>query len=91
MFANGTYYDTATAIATGADFPDVRIMIVGNKHDCKSPIEDFNSTFPVAVPWSRPSAALLSLKKDVMGSGVSATCWYYGLELHKTQNVGIFM
>ena len=67
-----------------ADLPSIRLLVVGNRHDCKNPIEDFypsinDSAHPLAHPWARASPANVGLGDDVMGGaggGFSATCWY---------------
>eukprot|EP00966_Prymnesium_polylepis_P134696 3113362-Prymnesium_polylepis.1 len=93
---DGKYVNASTAIAT-ANFPDIRLMVVGNKHDCPVPIDDWSangSGLVVAQPWARASPQTVGSGIDVMGgaaigSGMSATCWYFGLELHLTQKVPI--
>lgn len=67
-----------------ADLPNIRLLVVGNRHDCKNPIEDFypsinDSAHPLAHPWARASPENVGLGDDVMGGaggGFSATCWY---------------
>jgi len=66
--------------------------------DCAAPIADYypspgnnNSKLKLAHPWQKPNASTIGLGKDVMGGDgqgeLSATCYYWGLELHTTQKV----
>ena len=47
----------------------------------------------LAHPWQKPNASTIGVGKDVMGGDgkgeLSATCYYWGLELHTTQKVPI--
>ena len=96
----GRYINTSEAIANSAKYPDVRFLIVGNKHDCAAPIDDFypsptnnDAKLPLAHPWQKSSPASIGGGKDVMGGNgdgeMSAVCWYFGVELHNTQKVPI--
>ena len=71
---NGTYIDTPTAINMSANYPDLRFLIVGNKHDCKDPIDDFfpspdntNKALALAHAWQKSSPKAVAPGKDVMG------------------------
>jgi len=95
---NGSYINASTAIATASQYPNIRLMVVGNKHDCKEPIDDWNTTaqggLMVSQPWQRANASSVGAAPDVMGGaklgmGMSATCWYFGFELHLSQNIPI--
>ena len=85
---NGTYMTALEGIAAAANYPDIRLMTVGNVHDCKEPIIDFypsgtnDSTHPLYHPWAVASPNTVGLGKDVMGGTsckgplcFSATCW----------------
>ena len=84
--SNGTYITAEQAIASAGQYPDIRLMVVGNKHDCVEPIVDWSDNsseklFSVAQPWARANASSVGSGVDVMGGareglGMSATCWY---------------
>eukprot|EP01052_Picozoa_sp_SAG31_P038036 SAG31_NODE_5006_length_2806_cov_2.510898_2_plen_210_part_00 len=91
----GKYVNATDYIAAAAKFPRVRLMTVGNVHDCKEPIIDFypsgtnDSAHQLYHPWAVASPATVGIGKDVMGGTsckgplcFSATCLYYGMELN---------
>jgi hypothetical protein len=96
---NGTYISASEAIAASSNYTNLRFMVVGNKHNCPAPIDDWNTTasggggLTLAHAWSLPSPATIGGGKDVMGGNgageMSATCYYYGLELHTTLGVPV--
>ena len=97
---DGRYVSTGEAINASASYPSLRFLVVGNKHDCKEPEEDFypspynsNPAIKLAHPWQKPSPSSIGGGKDVMGGlgggEMSAVCYYWGLELHTTQRVPI--
>ena len=79
--------NASQGIAAAADLPNIRLMVVGNRHDCADPIEDFypsinDSAHPPAHPWARASPANVGFGPDVVGGaggGFSATCWCFGM------------
>ena len=96
----GHYVATDEAIKDASKYPDLRFFVVGNKHDAPAPIADWfpspatnNSAYKVAHGWQQPNASTIGVGKDVMGGDgageMSATCYYWGLELHTTQKVPI--
>jgi hypothetical protein len=97
---DGQYSSAAEAIAMSGNYSNVRFLVIGNKHDCAAPIDDFfpsptnnNSKLPLAHTWQKPSPATVGGGKDVMGGDgageMSAVCYYFGLEMHLTQNIPI--
>jgi hypothetical protein len=99
---NGKYMNATEGVAAAANFPHIRLITVGNVHDCKEPIIDFfpsgtnDSTHPLAHPWAVASPTTVGLGKDVMGGTsctgplcFSATCWYYGMELQQKLKIPI--
>ena len=99
---DGKYMNATEGVAAAAKFPHIRLMTVGNVHDCKEPIIDFfpsgtnDSTHPLARPWAVASPTTVGLGKDVMGGTsctgplcFSATCWYYGMELQQKLKIPI--
>ena len=65
----------------------LRFLVIGNKHDCPTPIKDYfpspgnnNSKLTLAHPWQKPNASSIGVGKDVMGGNgvgeLSATCYY---------------
>lgn len=98
--ASGSYVTSDAAIKDSVNYPNLRFLVVGNKHDCPAPVADFypspgnnNSALRLAHPWQKPSPATIGGGKDVMGGNgageMSATCYYWGLELHTTQKIPI--
>eukprot|EP00937_MAST-01D_sp_MAST-1D-sp2_P001120 g1120.t1 len=96
----GRYVNTSEAIATSARYADVRFAVVGNKHDCAAPIDDFypspgnnKASLPLAHAWQKSSPGAIGGGKDVMGGNgdgeMSAVCWFFGAELHDTLRVPI--
>jgi hypothetical protein len=72
----GKYVTTDEAIKDSVNHPNVRFLIIGNKHNCDSPIEDFypspnnnNSKLGLAHPWQKPSPASIGGGKDVSRRG----------------------
>lgn len=66
----GRYVPTDEAIKDSINFPNIRFLVVGNKHVCADPIEDFypsptnnNSALPVAHSWQKPSPASIGVGK----------------------------
>ena len=97
---NGQYVSTDEAIKDAVNHPDLRFLVIGNKHDCPAPITDYypspgttNSKLTLAHPWQKPNATSIGVGKDVMGGNgageLSATCYYWGLELQMTQKIPI--
>ena len=97
---DGRYVSTGEAINASANYPNLRFLVVGDKHVCEEPEEDFypspynsNPAIKLAHPWQKPSPASIGGGKDVMGGKgggeMSAVCYYWGLELHTTQRVPI--
>jgi hypothetical protein len=97
---HGQYIDSEAAINMSSAYPNLRFLVVGNKHDCKEPIKDFypspgnaNVKLALAHPWQKSSPESIGGGMDVMGGNgpgeMSATCWYFGMELHDTQKVPI--
>jgi hypothetical protein len=71
---DGRYVSTGEAINASASYPSLRFLVVGNKHDCKEPEEDFypspynsNPAIKLAHPWQKPSPSSIGGGKDVMG------------------------
>lgn len=96
----GKYVSTDEAIKDAVNHPNLRFLVIGNKHDCLEPISDYypspgnnNSKLTLAHPWQKPNATTIGVGKDVMGGNgageMSATCYYWGLELHTTQKIPI--
>jgi sialate O-acetylesterase len=96
---DGVYLNATEGIAAAADYPQVRLMVVGNVHNCTEPLDDFfpsgraaDSTHPLHQNWTRATPAIIGAGADVMGGtkgGFSATCWYFGMELQKKLQVPI--
>jgi len=97
---SGKYVSTDEAIKDAVNHPDLRFLVIGNKHDCPAPITDYypspgttNSKLTLAHPWQKPNATSIGVGKDVMGGNgageLSATCYYWGLELQMTQKIPI--
>ena len=97
---SGKYVSTDAAIKDAVNHPNLRFLVIGNKHDCPEPITDYypspgtnNSKLALAHPWQKPNATTIGVGKDVMGGNnageMSATCYYFGLELHTTQKIPI--
>ena len=84
----GQYINTTAGI-TAADAlgpQGLRLMVVGNHHDCAAPIPDFDPAIghELRHPWEIATSANIGDGPDVMGGesgGFSATCYYYGIEL----------
>eukprot|EP00927_Polykrikos_kofoidii_P053737 TRINITY_DN48299_c0_g1_i1.p1 TRINITY_DN48299_c0_g1~~TRINITY_DN48299_c0_g1_i1.p1 ORF type:complete len:615 (-),score=61.73 TRINITY_DN48299_c0_g1_i1:62-1786(-) len=93
----GRYMNATEGIAAAAGLPNIRLLVVGNRHECPQPIPDFypsinDTRHLLAHPWARASSANIGLGQDVMGGasgGFSATCWYYGMELQQKLQVPI--
>ena len=71
-------------------------MVVGNKHDCADPIPDYspspaNTSLTLAHAWQKPAPETIGGTPDVMGGNgvgsMSATCYFFGVELWETQQV----
>lgn len=97
---HGRYVTSDAAIKDSVNYPNLRFLVVGNKHDCPTPIEDFypspgnsNPALKLAHSWQKPTPASIGGGKDVMGGNgngeMSATCYYWGLEMHTTQGVPV--
>eukprot|EP00041_Stephanoeca_diplocostata_P016336 m.321347 g.321347 ORF g.321347 m.321347 type:complete len:580 (+) comp20333_c0_seq3:219-1958(+) len=96
---HGQYVNTSAAIATAAQYADVRFVVTGNHHTAPTPIDDFfpsgtnDSTLPLAQAWQKSSSTSVGSLPDVMGGlehgQMSAVCWFFGVELHMSQKVPI--
>eukprot|EP00931_Biecheleriopsis_adriatica_P076998 TRINITY_DN50643_c0_g1_i1.p1 TRINITY_DN50643_c0_g1~~TRINITY_DN50643_c0_g1_i1.p1 ORF type:complete len:586 (-),score=57.75 TRINITY_DN50643_c0_g1_i1:94-1851(-) len=97
---NGNYISTAAAIQDAAKYANIRFLVVGNKHNSPTPIPDWypsgtnNSQLSLSQPWRQLSPNISDNQADVMGGAqekfsISATCWFFGVELHDTLNVPI--
>ena len=94
------YVSTDAAIKDSSNYPSLRFLVIGNKQIVPNPIQDYypspgnnNSDLTLTHPWQQPSPSTIGVGKDVMGGlepgTMSATCYYFGLELHQTQNIPI--
>lgn len=97
---HGKYVTTDEAIKNSVNYQNVRFMVVGNKHSCAAPIADYNpspvnTSLTLAHPWQKPSPTTIGGGKDVMGGNgageMSATCYYFGIELWETQQVQLLL
>eukprot|EP00750_Incisomonas_marina_P013073 INCI17218.2.p1 GENE.INCI17218.2~~INCI17218.2.p1 ORF type:complete len:516 (-),score=65.07 INCI17218.2:453-1928(-) len=95
---SGSYVTTQKAIDVSASFSNVRFMVVGNKHDCADPIPDYspspaNTSLTLAHAWQKPAPETIGGTPDVMGGNgvgsMSATCYFFGVELWETQQIPI--
>ena len=66
---------------------DVRIFSIAHNEQDDKCFDDIPSNI-VQLPWSRPNATTLGRDANDW-SFFSATCWYYGLNLHKQINLPI--
>ena len=65
---NGKYISTDEAIKDAVNHPDLRFLVIGNKHDCPAPITDYypspgttNSKLTLAHPWQKPNATSIGV------------------------------
>ena len=95
------YQTVADTVQSSSSFPSVRFLVVGDRRSCAAPVADFApspatdganaNALPLAQTgaWQRPSPASIGGGRDVMGGNpagsMSATCYYFGLELWLTQ------
>ena len=76
---DGKYMDATAGIAAATKFPDMRLMTVGNVHDCKEPIIDFypsgtnDSTHPLYHPWAVASPDTVASSKSYEPGQMSAS------------------
>ena len=67
----GKYVSTDEAIKDAANHPNLRFLVIGNKHDCLEPIADYypspgnnNSKLTLAHPWQKPNATTIGVGKQ---------------------------
>jgi hypothetical protein len=66
---NGKYVSTDEAIKDAVNHPEIRFLVIGNKHDCPTPIRDYfpspgnnNSKLALAHPWQKPNASTIGVR-----------------------------
>jgi hypothetical protein len=64
-----------------SSFPNLRFLIVGNKHNAPLPIDDYfpspgnnDKTLALAHPWQKSSPTSIGGGKDVMGGNGEPRC-----------------